>query len=256
MSSLLSICYLCGKPLAPPLSQDHVPPRQFYADAIRKQHNPNLRTITVNTACNLAYQLDEDYFTNTVAPFARGSYSGNALLHEIFRKYHSGEKRGLVHKVHQEFEHRPSGLILPQGLVAKRIEGKRVRRVAWKIIRGLYFHHFNEVLPGDIPNRLEIVPPDQPPPKEFIIGLPDDPVRGQYPGVFDYKFAKFPEVHNFNYWAMLLWDRIIMIMTFHDPACDCDRCAEIRSNRVSASAQSVIDAQQPLAGNVPEAVRP
>jgi hypothetical protein len=42
--------------------------------------------------------------------------------------------------------------------------------------------------------------------------------------VFDYKFAKFPEVHNFNYWAILLWDRLIMIMMFHDPACDCESC--------------------------------
>lgn len=235
MSNSPSICYLCGLPLAPPLSQDHVPPKQFYPDAVRKKHNPNLRTITVHKECNLAYQFDEDYFVNTIAPFARGSYSGNALLHEIFQKYHAGKKRGLVSKVYQEFERRPSGLVLPHGLVAKRIEGGRVHRVAWKVIRGLYFHHFGEFLPQDTPNGLEIVPPDQPPPKEFIIGLPDDPVRGQYPGVFDYKFAKFPEVHNFNYWAMLLWDRMIMIMKFHDPTCDCDHCEKIRGNRAPAT---------------------
>ena len=28
--------------------------------------------------------VDEDYFVNTLAPFARGSTSGNALLQEIF----------------------------------------------------------------------------------------------------------------------------------------------------------------------------
>jgi hypothetical protein len=215
------------------LSQDHVPPRQFYADAIRKTHRPNLLTITVHRACNLAYQFDEDYFVNTLAPFARGSYSGHALLHEIFGKYHSGQKRGLVQKVYEEFERAPSGLVLPAGLVAKRIEGDRVHRVAWKVIRGLYFHHFKEVLPDDTPNGLEIVPPDRPPPKEFILGLPNEPVRGQYPGVFDYKFAKFSEVRNFNYWAMLLWDRIILIVKFHDPACDCEHCDEVRASRES-----------------------
>jgi hypothetical protein len=230
-----NVCYLCGKSLAPPLSQDHVPPKQFYADAVRKKHNPNLLTITVHEDCNLSYQLDEDYFVNTLAPLARGSSSGNALLHEIFQKYHSGKKLGLVHKVQQEFEQRPSGLVLPQGLIAKRIEGSRVHRVAWKVIRGLYFHHFDELLRLDTPNGLKIVPPDQPPPKEFIIGLPDYPIRGRYPGVFDYKFAKFPEVHNFNYWAMLLWDRVILIVTFHDPKCDCEHCTEIRTNRVCAN---------------------
>jgi hypothetical protein len=36
--------------------------------------------------------------------------------------------------------------------------------------------------------------------------------------------VKFPEVHTFNYWAMLLWDKLVMIMMFHDPTCDCKSC--------------------------------
>ena len=227
-----SLCYLCGRLLAKPTSVDHVPPKQFYADEIRKKHDLNLLTIPVHADCNLAYQHDEDYFVNTLAPFARGSYAGNTFLKEVFAKYGAGKKRSLVHKALQEFERQPSGLVLPANLVAKRLEGERVHRVAWKIIRGLYFNHFAEVLPEDTPNGLEIVPPDRPPPKEFIIGLPDEPIRGRHPDVFDYKFAKFPEAHNFNYWAILLWDRIIMIMKFHDPACDCDHCLEIRRMRV------------------------
>ena len=205
-----------------------MPPKQLYVDDVRKAHSPNLRTIPVHAACNRAYQHDEDYFVNTMAPFARGSYAGDALLKEVFGKYEAGKKRGLVHKVLQEFEHKPSGIVLPPNLVAKRLEGKRVHRVAWKIIRGLYFHHFKEVLPEWVPNGLEIIPPDRPPPKEFLIGLPDGPIHGQYPGVFDYKFAKFPDVHNFNYWAMLLWDRIILIMKFHDPTCHCEHCTQLR----------------------------
>lgn len=233
MNVLPSTCYLCGKPLLPPISNDHVPPKQLYADDVRKTHSPNLRTIPVHAACNQAYQHDEDYFVNTMAPFARGSYAGNALLKEVFAKYNAGEKRGLVHKVLKEFEHKPSGIVLPSSLIAKRLEGDRVHRVAWKIIRGLYFHHFNEVLPEWVPNGLEIVPPDRPPPKEFLIGLPDNPIHGQYPGVFDYKFAKFPEVHNFNYWAMLLWDRIILIVKFHDPTCNCEHCTQLRAQHAT-----------------------
>ena len=87
------------------------------------------------------------------------------------------------------------------------------------------FVNFEEVLPEDTPNQLEIIPPGQLPPQEFF-ELPYDPVRGPYPGVFDYKFTKLSEVHDFNYWAMLLWDKITMIATFHDPACTCARCAK------------------------------
>lgn len=229
MISLPTVCYLCGKSLAEPVNRDHVPPQQIYADDVRKVHSPNLLTIPVHAACNKAYQYDEDYFANTIAPLARGSYSGNAFLGEVLHKFAAGQKQGLVHKVLQEFEHQPGGLILPTGLVAKRFEGKRLHRVAWKIIRGLYFHNFNEVLPEGIPNRLQIVSPDQPPPPEFL-ALSDAPVRGQYPGVFDYKFAKFPEVHNLNYWAMLLWDRVILIMSFHDPSCDCEYCINAKAS--------------------------
>jgi hypothetical protein len=221
-----TVCYLCGLPLVEPTSADHVPPKQFYADEIRKKHNPNLLTIRVHADCNRAYQHDEDYFVNTLAPYARGSYAGDALLRESFAKYEAGKKQALVHKVFEEFERRPSGLILPPNLVAKRIEGKRVYRVAWKIIRGLYFYQYGEVLPEDTPNGLEIIPPDRAPPKEFIIALPDDPIHGRHPGVFDYKFRKFPEVHDFHYWAMLLWDRLILIIMFHDPKCTCERCKD------------------------------
>src|SRR5215813_292594 len=98
------ICYLCGRPLAPPLSQDHVPPKQFYANDVRKQNNLNLRTITVHQACNHSYQFDEDYFVNTLAPFAIGSFSGNAFLRDLVQKFHSGKNRGLVSKVRKEFE--------------------------------------------------------------------------------------------------------------------------------------------------------
>lgn len=227
MSKLPGICYLCGEPLCNPIDRDHAPPRQLYADDIRKQHSPNLLTIPVHRACNQAYQHDEDYFVNTLMPFARGSYSGNAFYSKTLRKFKRGEKRGLVHRVLREFEHRPTGIVLPPGKIAKRFEGTRVHRVAWKIVRGLYFHHFNIFLPLSLPSGLRIVLPDQEPPPDYF-GVIDEATHGQYPGVFDYRFAKFPEVNNFNYWAMLLWDRLLLLFTFHDPSCSCEACASRR----------------------------
>lgn len=215
--------------MATPISRDHVPPKQLYTVAVRKAHSPNLLTIPVHADCNRAYQHDEDYFVNTLAPFAIGSYAGNAFLHEVGLKYAEGQKRGLVGKVLREFERHPGGIALPDHLIAKRFEGQRLHRVAWKIIRGLYFHQYAEVLPEDTPNSLKIIPPDQVPPTEFLVGLPDYPIHGQYPGVFDYKFAKFPEAQNLNYWAMLLWDRVILIMAFHDPTCVCEHCVSLPS---------------------------
>lgn len=227
------ICYLCGKPLNEPTNRDHVPPQQLYADEIRKRHSPNLLTIPVHKSCNSSYQLDEDYFVTTLMPFAVGSYSGSAFYSEILAKFKRGERRSVVQlaqKVLHEFEHRPTGLILPPGKIVKRFDGVRVHRVAMKIVRGLYFHHFKKFLPQELLSDLRIVLPDQEPPPDFI-GIVDEPTHGQYPGVFDYRFATFPEVHNFHYWALLLWDRILLLFTFHDPACACEACATKQNQR-------------------------
>jgi hypothetical protein len=219
-----AVCYLCGKPLTKPIDGDHVPPKQLFAHSIRKKHPTNLLRIATHAACNQSYQFDEDYFVNTLAPFARGSYSGNAVLTDIFDKFHKGEKVGLIKKVLSEFERRPSGLVLPKGKVIKRFEGKRLNRVLLKIVRGLYFHHYGEVLPEELTADVTIVSPDSPPPEHFLMALGDKQEHGRHQGVFAYKFTKFPEVNNFHYWGMLFWDRIIAIAMFHDPACRCAEC--------------------------------
>lgn len=219
-----TLCYLCGQPLTAPTNVDHVPPKQLYTKEVRVAHNPNLRTIEVHTDCNRSFQHDEDYFVNTLAPFARGSYSGNSLLKDVFAKYAADQKRGLVHKVLNEFDHKPGGILLPPGLVGKHFEGDRLHRVAWKIVRGLYFHEFGQVLPESTPNHLEILPPDKPPSMQFLHALHDKPSLGQYPGVFDYKYITVPQLKDFHYWGLLLWDRLILTMAFHNPACDCEQC--------------------------------
>lgn len=228
MVETLRECYLCGEVLIEPINRDHVPPRQLYTEDIRIKHRPNMLTIPVHEACNKSYQFDEDYFVNTLTPFAKGSYSGDSLFKDVFKKYGNGLKCSLVHKTLNEFERNPSGLILPPNLIAKRFEGQRVHRVAWKIVRGLYFHHFKQVLPESTLNSLSIIPPDQAPPEAFLVALGDLDGQGSYPGVFDYKFIQVPELNDFNYWGMLLWDRIILIVAFHSLKCSCDQCAEIK----------------------------
>src|ERR1700733_1482474 len=222
------ICYLCGKNLAVPISQDHVPPRQFFARTLRQTPNPsNLLTLRVHTSCNKAYQHDEDYFVHTLMPFARGSYAGNAIYNEVLAKFKRNEKVGLTKKVLKEFERRPSGIVLPRNGVLKRFEGARLQRIAWKIVRGLYFDHHKIVLPADHTTWVYLSVPGQIPPPHFMefMKLPNNMSYGRYTGVFEYRFQHFFETSaNLHYWALLLWDRIIVIVIFHDPTCSCSRC--------------------------------
>src|SRR5215469_3301012 len=93
------ICYLCGSALVEPIDWDHVPPRQLYAPAIRRTHQPQLLTIPVHAACNKGFQKDEDYFVHALMPYARGSYAGNAFYQKTLDTFREGRNPGLVRKV-------------------------------------------------------------------------------------------------------------------------------------------------------------
>jgi hypothetical protein len=223
-----TICYLCGLPLAAPTSADHAPMKQLFAPAIRKKHAPQLLTIEVHDGCNKAYQLDEDYFVHTLMPFARQTYAGRAIYDEVLAKFRVGKKAGLTRGVLNEFEPRPSGLILPGNKVVKRFQGKRLQRVAWKMVRGLYFHHHGVALPDGLRTWVSVTPiaGGEQPPEHFLRFMEHSKeAHGAYPGVFSYRFDSFVDdgVASIHYWALLIWDSVLVTVMFHDPSCACCR---------------------------------
>ena len=227
MKNVSPICYLCGQPQGGKFNHDHVPPKQLSTKKLRNKHNLNLFWLPTHESCNKSYQHDEDYFVYSLMPFARGSYSGDALRAKILDDCRHDQQKSLLQKGLREFERRPSGLILPPGVVVKRFDGDRIPRVAWKIVRGLIFHHYGIFLEEGTPTHCKIVPPDQPPPLPFpLLLLYDNPINRNYEGVFEYSFGSVPEKHNMNYCALLLWDRLTIIMNYQYPPCDCLQCHE------------------------------
>lgn len=222
-------CYLCGNDLFDPVNRDHVPPRRFFAPEIRKQFAVQLITLPTHAACNERWRLDEEYFVHTLLPFARGSISGDALWRDGIARFTRGENVPLANQVLKEFQHVVGGVILPANRVAKRIDPNRAHDVIYKIARGLHYHHRGEILPPLWNCHFTITPPGEPPPEVFTV-LTDANLlnsRGSYQGVFAYSFHKFPEMNDLHVWAMLLWDRIIVTLMFHDPACKCEDCTFI-----------------------------
>ncbi len=230
----INICYLCGQELGDDVSRDHVPPKQFYARDIRKKHKPtSLLTLPVHTGCNTSYEKDELYFTHSIGCVAQDSYSGRALWQDLLNKYKKPRGSKIAKMIFQEFDRRPSGIILPFGKVAKNSDGQRVWRVVWKITRGLFFYERKRFLPEYTRYNVKIVSPNEEPPEEFE-DVNNTPPRGQYPGVFDYKYIVVSELDNFNIWAMLFWDSIITVIWFHDPECPCETCKEVRSKALDS----------------------
>lgn len=222
-TQLQEICYLCGLPLTDPVSDDHVPPKQFYAKSVRRIHNPNLQTLPTHTPCNKAYQKDEDYFVHCVGPVAMDSYSGSELFKDIAKSLQRPEAQRLAGMIMSEFDQRPSGLYLPHGRIVKRPQGDRITRVIWKIVRGLHFVETDVYLPEHTPRKVEFYSPGEKPSEEFVL-VRDTESKGKYPGVFDYKYRQFPELNNATYWGLLFWDKLIITLLHHHPGCPCDKC--------------------------------
>jgi len=227
-----ALCYLCGKPLEPPTNADHVPMKQLWTPDIRKIHSPVLKTLKVHNQCNSDYQLDEEYFVASILPMAKGSYAGDSHYRKLENDVRAKKKIPLKQMVHQEFDFRPGGIFLPSGKVTKHFDRERIDRVVWKIVRGLHFIHHSEILPAKWRIVRDIFI-DQPPDHfRWFMLQPDNPERGNYPGVFSYRFKQVTEQEKMQYWAMLFLDRIIITAFFHHPSCDCESCSEIRSGQV------------------------
>ena len=91
-------------------------------------------------------------------------------------------------------------------------------------------HLLDEVLPERWSSvGVKLFGPDDQPPEDVLWFAANRSSRGTYPGVFDYKFDKFPGPRNLHYWLLLLWDRLMFRVAFHDPGCSCETCAADRA---------------------------
>lgn len=218
------ICYLCGKQVESDPSMDHLPPKQFYASALRRELNlSRLVTLPAHGACNRSFERDEEYFVWSVSPLALGSTAGDALARDRAEKLkRRGRLMALYEMVRREFDKSPSGLHLPGGRVIKRFQHERVNRVVWKLVRGLYAYEMRSVLPDETPRTAEIIEPER---ARETAGtnavwetVKAQEPRGSYGGVFEYKyFLDHADGKKLHLWGMLLWDKIMVFVAHHDP---------------------------------------
>ena len=116
---------------------------------------------------------------------------------------------------------RPSGLILPGDKAVLRVDGARIKRVVWKIVRGLWFLEHGKALPEDTHFLHDIREPHNRATsefEEFWNQVRAQPSRGDYQAVFAHKYLKFEQDgETLHGWAMLLWDRVIVYCMHFDP---------------------------------------
>ena len=232
-----TVCYLCGEPLSEPTNRDHVPPDQIFAKPLRGKHQLRLETIPVHASCNTAYKLDEEYFVHNLIPFAPGSEAGDAIYQKTIRDFHAGQKLtvSLVNHVLSSVEERPSGLLLPNGRVAVRLDGDRFWRIVWKIVRGLHFIETQDVLPVEWLVTYSITVPNETPPDHFELFMRFSRESfGNHQGVFAYRRETILTPEPVIYWALLFWDKVILTAHFHPPTCKCEECSAQRAENLAS----------------------
>ncbi|WP_141489256.1 hypothetical protein [Rhizobium phaseoli] len=210
-------CYLCGKPLIGDReaeNDDHVPPEQLLARSLRRPENKiRLTTLRVHKSCNQSYSFDEEYFTQVLIPFARGSVGGNAIFQKAVEDYRAGKRHSLIHRILRQGKSAVGGVLLPSCKLWLDLEYERFDRVVVKIIRGLHFLETQEflILPDDINVRLTL--PGHAPPDDFerFMTYCASDSKGQHQGIFAYRNAVADGLH---YWAFLIWDLIIITAFF------------------------------------------
>jgi len=231
------VCYLCGQPIASPdWNRDHVPPARWFASAVKSKFNPNLRWLPTHEECNSSYRQDEEYFTVAFAG-QLNSASARAVFDDIRRGVAQGHQRGLVEQIASQF----GSVVLPNGGVAFQFEARRVRRVIWKIVRGLYFLELGRVLPEGQGHRIVIVGPHEVREAEekypWWALVRDTSALGEFGAVLDFKWTCWPLKNGIRAHAVavLFWDGLLALVLFHDPSCPCSGCVTDKGGRLNAT---------------------
>ena len=178
---------------------------------MRKKHQISLVTVKVHRSCNSSYKLDEQYFTQCLMPFLKGSYTGQPLYDKSIRDYNTDPRRRvLIDQIMASAKDNVRGVILPSGKFWYDVQLDRIHSVVKKIVRGLHFTDLDEIIPAEMNMVIDIVFPGNEPPQHFLMVrdmVPDHEARGHHQGIFAYRYYRASEFH---YWALLLWDRVII----------------------------------------------
>jgi len=236
-----TFCYLCGLPISSDQSwnRDHIPPERVFGKRVRQQHAVDLKWLPTHTDCNSAHKSDEEYFVVALAGHHRNTPTGRAVWDDVARGAAAGHSQGLLKTIVSQF----GKVALPDGSILFSLDTQRSHRVAWKIIRGLYTLVSAQFLPETQLRTIEIIPQSEAPKllpnHAWFAAVRDTEPLARHQAVFDYKWICYTDGDSRgNLVALLLWDSLIVLGLFHDPACRCALCVPASADHDRTSAPS------------------
>lgn len=153
----IGTCALCGNEAE--LTREHIPPKGIFL----KPRPKNTITVFSCEKCNQDTKLDDEYFRFWVTAGAHP----NSKLSEVWKNKVVGSsfkrRPGLLRKIQDDHKrllehHAKNPLrtyddeVVSDELLSRcyMVNAERINRVACKIVKGLYFHHFNKPLPNNV----------------------------------------------------------------------------------------------------------
>lgn len=220
-------CYLCGRVIdaaTEKWNRDHVPPKRVFGSDILDRYSPRLAWLPTHVTCNSDYRADEEYFVASLAGHV-ATDTAAAVMQDLRDAAAKGHGVGLLREVIGRF----GRIVGPNDEVLYQYDTGRVRRFAWKVVRGLYYLDLDSVLPEEMRGEIHIVNPANLPEDLARIGwfaaVRDTEPLADYGRVFDYKWLGWKDGDLRGHAvAMLLWDGLIIATLFHDPTCQCGHC--------------------------------
>ena len=161
----IGICSICGKEQE--LTREHIPPKGIFL----KPRPKNTITVFSCEKCNNNTKLDDEYFRFWVTAGAHPNSKLVAVWENkvvgssfkrspaLLRKIQADHKKLLDHHAKTPLKTYDNDVV-PDELLYRcyMVEAERINRVARKIVRGLYFHHFSKPLPHDVELTVSVDP--------------------------------------------------------------------------------------------------
>jgi len=139
------ICYLCNKNFAD--SRDHVPPECLFPDP----KPTNLITLPCCSPCNRSYSKDEEYLRDNLSMISKRSRAVKQLWQKTRISYirRPLKLRNINSRLVDLNLKTQEGIYLGRATGLK-FDESRTNRVIEKIIKGLFFHHTDKILPSRV----------------------------------------------------------------------------------------------------------
>lgn len=213
--SKIGVCVYCGKKSI--ITKDHIPPKNLFGEP----RPNNLIRVPSCFDCNSGFSKDDEYFRLTISLREDIFENVQDIYPKVMRSLEKTTKIGFRNNFLKTIK--PTEDISAAGIFrgyrySYDVDISRLNKVAARIIKGLFYYHFKEVIPKGYrvkaycsegmrnmsPNNIIKLQDN------ILIHLSKQQLHNVKP-IFEYKFITNKEDKFMSVWLMSFWGRVYFV---------------------------------------------